>query len=33
MQNEYIDLPINIQETPKILLEKAAPVKVPEGAD
>jgi uncharacterized protein YjfI (DUF2170 family) len=33
MQNEYIDLPINIQETPKQLLEKAPVYKVPEKAD
>lgn len=28
MQNEYIDLPINIQDTPEYLLEKAEPYKV-----
>lgn len=28
MQNDYIDLPINIQETPKHLLEKAPLYKV-----
>ena len=27
MQNEYIDLPINIHETPEYLLEKAEPYK------
>ena len=29
MQNEYIDLPVNIQETPKNLLDKAPVYKVP----
>jgi hypothetical protein len=32
MQNEYIDLPINVQETPKQLLEKSEPFKVPQIA-
>ena len=27
MQNEYIDLPINIQDTPEYVLEKAEPYK------
>lgn len=31
MQNEYIDLPINVQETPKQLLEKSEPYKVPQN--
>jgi hypothetical protein len=30
MQNDYIDLPINLQETPKHLLEKCEPVNFPE---
>ena len=30
MQNEYIDLPINIQDTPEYVLEKAEPYKPPE---
>ncbi len=29
MQNEYIDLPIILQETPKNLLDKAPAYKVP----
>lgn len=30
MQNEYIDLPINIQQTPRSLLQKSEAYKVPE---
>lgn len=33
MQNEYIDLPINIQQTPKQVLEKAPAYKVPESPE
>ena len=33
MQNEYIDLPINIQDTPEYLLEKAEPYKPAEDSN
>lgn len=33
MQNEYIDLPINIQDTPEYILEKAEAYKPHEDSN